>query len=54
MNPIMVIDDESKHKELPTNPLATAVWYQTYPLADYSPVDVVAGPVMLMKSELFK
>lgn len=51
---IMVIDDEGKFRERPINPLATAAWYQTYPLADYSPVDVVAGPVLLMKSALFK
>lgn len=51
---IMVIDDEGKFKELPINPLATAVWYQIYPLADYSPVDVVAGPVLLMKSKMMR
>ena len=50
----LIIDDDSKNKELPINPLATAIWYLTYPLADYSPVDVVAGPVLLMKSKLFR
>lgn len=42
-------DDEGKFKERPINPLATALWYGTYPLDQYSPVDVVAGPVLLLK-----
>ena len=36
------------------NPLATAAWYETYPLEHYSPVDVVAGPVLLMKSSMMR
>lgn len=51
---IMVIDEEGKHAQRAINPLATAIWYETYPLAEYSPVDVVVGPVILMKSELLK
>jgi hypothetical protein len=51
---IMVIDEGGKHAQRAINPLATAIWYETYPLADYSPVDVVVGPVLLMKSELLK
>lgn len=51
---ILVIDDEGKFKEQPINPLATAIWYETYPVADYSPIDVVAGRVVLMKCNLLK
>jgi hypothetical protein len=51
---IMVIDEEGKHAQRAINPLATAIWYETYPVAEYSPVDVVVGPVLLMKSELLK
>jgi len=51
---IMVFDDEGKDYGRPINPLATAIWYETYPLNQYSPVDVVAGPVLLMKSRLMK
>jgi hypothetical protein len=51
---ILVFDDEGKFKERPINPLATALWYETYPLDHYSPVDVVAGPVLLMKSYMMR
>ena len=51
---IIVFDDEGKFKERPINPLATALWYESYPLDRYSPVDVVAGPVLLMKSRMMK
>lgn len=51
---ILVFDDEGKFKERPINPLATALWYETYPLDYYSPVDVVAGPVLLMKSNMMR
>lgn len=51
---ILVFDDEGKFKERPINPLATALWYETYPLDHYSPVDVVAGPVLLMKSHMMR
>lgn len=51
---ILVLDDEGKFSERAINALATALWYQTYPLGQYSPVDVVAGPVVLMKSALLK
>ncbi|QNE42300.1 hypothetical protein F1C16_22000 (plasmid) [Hymenobacter sp. NBH84] len=51
---ILVFDDEGKFKERPINPLATALWYETYPLDHYSPVDVVAGPVLLMKSQMMR
>lgn len=51
---ILVFDDEGKFKERPINPLATALWYETYPLDRYSPVDVVAGPVLLMRSEMMR
>lgn len=51
---ITVFDDEGKDYGRPINPLATAIWYETYPLDHFSPVDVVAGPVLLMKSRLMK
>jgi hypothetical protein len=51
---ILVFDDEGKNRRLPINPLATAAWYETYPLEHYSPVDVVAGPVLLMKSNMLR
>ncbi|MFD1470229.1 hypothetical protein ACFQ48_18525 [Hymenobacter caeli] len=51
---IMVFDDEGKHNQRPINPLATALWYETYPLDRYAPVDVVAGPVLLMKSNMMR
>lgn len=51
---ILVFDDEGKFKERPINPLATALWYETYPLDQYSPVDVVTGPVLLMRSEMMR
>ncbi|GAA4366168.1 hypothetical protein GCM10023185_37120 [Hymenobacter saemangeumensis] len=51
---ILVFDDEGKFKERPINPLATALWYETYPLDYYSPVDVVAGPVLLMKADMMR
>ena len=51
---ILVFDDEGKFKERPINPLATALWYESYPLDQFSPVDVVAGPVLLMKSTMMK
>lgn len=51
---ILVFDDQSKDHGRPINPLATAIWYETYPLDQYSPVDVVAGPVLLMKSRLMR
>ncbi|KAA9325144.1 hypothetical protein F0P96_20825 [Hymenobacter busanensis] len=51
---IFVFDDEGKNRRLPINPLATAAWYETYPLEHYSPVDVVAGPVLLMKSDMLR
>ena len=51
---IIVFDDEGKFRERPINPLATALWYESYPLDHFSPVDVVAGPVLLMKSRLMK
>lgn len=51
---ILVFDDEGKDRRRPINPLATAAWYETYPLEHYSPVDVVAGPVLLMKSALLR
>lgn len=51
---ILVFDDEGKDRRRPINPLATAAWYETYPLEHYSPVDVVAGPVLLMKSNLMR
>ena len=51
---ILVIDDEGKLNERPINPLATAIWYETYPVADYQPIDVVAGRVVLMKSKMLK
>jgi hypothetical protein len=51
---ILVFDDEGKDRRRPINPLATAAWYETYPLEHYAPVDVVAGPVLLMKSNLMR
>jgi hypothetical protein len=51
---ILVFDDEGKDRRRPINPLATALWYETYPLEHYAPVDVVAGPVLLMKSDLLR
>ncbi|GAB2961680.1 hypothetical protein GCM10027048_32370 [Hymenobacter coalescens] len=51
---ILVFDDEGKDRRRPINPLATAAWYETYPLEHYSPVDVVAGTVLLMKSALLR
>lgn len=51
---ILVFDDEGKNRRRPINPLATAAWYVTYPLEHYSPVDVVAGPVLLMKSRMMR
>ncbi|MGI4741294.1 MAG: hypothetical protein ACRYG7_39515 [Janthinobacterium lividum] len=51
---ILVFDDEGKHRQRPINPLATALWFETYPLDQYAPVDVVAGPVLLMKSNLMR
>jgi hypothetical protein len=51
---ILVFDDEGKNRRRPINPLATAAWFETYPLDQYSPVDVVAGPVLLMKSNMMR
>jgi len=51
---ILVFDDEGKDRRRLINPLATAAWFETYPLEHYSPVDVVAGPVLLMKSTLMR
>ncbi|RSK38926.1 hypothetical protein [Hymenobacter perfusus] len=51
---ILVFDDEGKNRRRLINPLATAAWYETYPLEHYSPVDVVAGPVLLMKSRMMR
>jgi len=51
---ILVFDDEGKDRRRPINPLATAAWYETYPLEHYSPVDVVAGSVLLMKSRMMR
>ena len=51
---ILVFDDEGKDRQRPINPLATAIWFETYPLDRYAPVDVVAGPVLLMKSNLMR
>jgi hypothetical protein len=51
---MLVFDDEGKDRRRPINPLATAAWYETYPLEHYSPVDVVAGPVLLMKSAMMR
>ena len=51
---ILIFDDEGKFKERPINPLATALWYETYPLDQYAPVDVVAGPVLLMRSKMMR
>ena len=51
---MLVFDDEGKNRQRPINPLATAAWFETYPLDRYSPVDVVAGPVLLMKSDLLR
>ncbi|WP_345237920.1 hypothetical protein [Hymenobacter saemangeumensis] len=51
---ILVFDDGGKDRRRPINPLATAAWFETYPLEQYSPVDVVAGPVLLMKSGLMR
>ena len=51
---ILVFDDEGKDRQRPINPLATAIWFETYPLDRYAPVDVVAGPVLLMKSNLLR
>ena len=42
-----MFDNEGKNHRYPITPLATAAWYETYPLEHYSPVDVVAGPVLL-------
>ncbi|MCB2380393.1 hypothetical protein LGH70_22565 [Hymenobacter sp. BT635] len=51
---LLVFDDEGKNRRRPINPLATAAWYETYPLEHYSPVDVVAGPVLLMQSRMMR
>ena len=51
---VFVFDDEGNFRERPINPLATALWYESYPPDQFSPVDVVAGPVLLMKSRLMK
>ena len=51
---MLVFDDEGKNHQRPINPLATAAWFETYPLDRYSPVDVVAGPVLLLKSNLLR
>jgi hypothetical protein len=51
---MLVFDDEGKNLGRPINPLATAAWFETYPLDRYSPVDVVAGPVLLMKSNMMR
>lgn len=51
---LLVYDDEGKYRQRPINPLATALWYETYPLDQYAPVDVVAGPVLLMKSNMMR
>lgn len=51
---MLVFDDEGKDRRRPINPLATAAWFETYPLDQYSPVDVVAGPVLLMKSSMMR
>jgi hypothetical protein len=51
---MLVFDDEGKNRRRPINSLATAAWFETYPLDQYSPVDVVAGPVLLMKSAMMR
>ncbi|GAA4389087.1 hypothetical protein [Hymenobacter koreensis] len=51
---ILVFDDEGKDRRQPINPLATAAWFETYPLDQYAPVDVVAGPVLLMASKMMR
>jgi hypothetical protein len=51
---ILLIDENGKFDGAPINPLATAIWFQTYPPADYSPIDVVCGKVVLMKSEMLR
>ena len=51
---ILVIDEESKFNGSRLNLLATAVWFDTYPPEHYSPIDVVMGTVVLMRSELLR
>jgi hypothetical protein len=51
---ILLMDENGKFSGAPTNPLATAIWFQTYPPADYSPIDIVCGTVVLMKSEMLR
>jgi hypothetical protein len=51
---MLVFDDEGKDRRRPINPLATAAWFETYPLDQYLPVDVVAGPVLLMQSSMMR
>ncbi|SHJ79872.1 hypothetical protein SAMN02745146_0203 [Hymenobacter daecheongensis DSM 21074] len=48
---ILVIDDNGKYSGAALNLLATAAWFDTYPPEQYSPIDVVVGTVVLMKSE---
>jgi hypothetical protein len=51
---ILVIDDNGKYSGAALNALATGLWFETYPPADYSPIDVVVGTVVLMKTTMLR
>jgi hypothetical protein len=51
---LLVIDEEGKYSGVALNALATCLWFETYPPADYSPIDVVVGNVVLMHTTMLR
>jgi hypothetical protein len=51
---VLVIDDNGKYSGAALNALATGLWFETYPPADYTPIDVVVGTVVLMQSTMLR
>lgn len=51
---ILVLDDDGKSNGCALNKLATACWFDTYPPAYYSPIDIAVGTVVLMRTELIR
>jgi hypothetical protein len=53
-NYILVIDENGKDSSAALNALATVLWFETYPPAEYSPIDVVVGKVVLMHTTMLR